>query len=106
MYDPKDTTPHSGKVTTFSRGLVDKREGRRLTEPKAKVMLPDRENRRLGTDGRPYNATYEQAQAHLTRDLRTQERKSASGVRYIEVERIVEVPVKPKKKGLRKLFGK
>ncbi len=106
MYDPTDTKPTT-KVTTFPSGVrVDQREGRRLTKPDAKVMLPDRENRRLGADGRPYNATSEQAEAHLARDLRRQERKSASGVRYIEVERIVEVPVKPKKKGLRKLFGK
>ena len=105
MYDPKDTTPTTGKVHTFSRGLVDQREGRRLTEPKAKVMLPDRENRRLNATG-PYNAEKEQAAVQGLKDLRTQERKSDSGVRYVEVERIVKVPVKPKKKGLRKLFGK
>jgi len=60
MYDPTDTKPTT-KVTTFSRGLIDQREGRKLTLPKAKIILPDRANRRLGKDGRPYDARAEQA---------------------------------------------
>jgi len=104
MYDPQDTKPTT-KVTTFGRGLVDQREGRRLTVPKAVVMLPDRENRRLNATG-PYNAEKEQAAVQQLKDLRTEEKRSASGVRYIEVERIVKVPA-PKKKGrISKLFGK
>jgi len=98
MYDPKDTTPTT-KVTTFPRSLVDQREGRRLTKPEAKLLLPPRENRRLGggPGGIPYLAVKEQAVDLAAKALRTEERKSASGVRYVEVERVVEVPAKKKR---------